>query len=241
MKRVRLILGAVVLAIVGVAALLYLTGIWQFNRPALPVKGVDVSHFQGQIDWPTLAADGGLSFAFVKATEGSGTRDEAFEANWAGARAAGLRTGAYHFFSYDTPGSSQTANFIATVPVESDALPPVIDVEFYGAYYRTPLPPDEVVPELEAMANALREHYGVRPILYVTSKSYSMYVRDRFIDCDIWFRNVISKPSLSDRRDWAFWQYADRARLKGYAGPERFIDLDAFNGDAAAFDRYPER
>lgn len=78
---------------------------------------MDVSSWQGEIDWPTLAGQG-LSFAFIKATEGSGFTDPRFSYNWEQARKTALRVGAYHFFSYDSPGETQADNFIAAVPRE---------------------------------------------------------------------------------------------------------------------------
>ena len=73
-----------------------------------------------------------MDFAFLKATEGSSLQDVRFAQNWANAQAAGVRVGAYHFFSYDSPGETQADNFISAVPVTPGALPPVVDIEFYG-------------------------------------------------------------------------------------------------------------
>ena len=70
------------------------------------VFGVDVSAYQGEVDWVRLAEQG-VDFTFIKATEGSGLQDRWFAANWAGAASAGIRAGAYHFFSYDSPGLTQ--------------------------------------------------------------------------------------------------------------------------------------
>ena len=221
-----------------IAGITLYTGKWHLNNPDHEVRGVDVSHYQGMIDWPVLASQD-VDFAFVKATEGSIYRDETFDANWYGARASGLRTGAYHFFSYDSPGADQAANYINTVPMADDMLPPVIDIEFYGDYYDEPMDPETAVVELSAMIDALRAHYGMRPILYVTDESYELYVADRFEDCDIWIRSTFSKPSLPDGRAWTFWQYTDREKLEGYTGTEAFIDMNVYSGTAAEFSGYP--
>ena len=77
--------------------------------------GVDVSAFQGKIDWHILAGES-ISFAFIKATEGSGYVDDNFEDNWRKASQTDLKIGAYHFFSYDSSGLTQAENFIQTVP-----------------------------------------------------------------------------------------------------------------------------
>lgn len=210
-------------------------GLWPVNNPPYRVKGVDVSHYQGDIDWGTLAGQG-LSFAFIKATEGSTSVDERFAANLDAARQAGLRTGAYHFFSYDSPGASQAEHFIDIVPKFPDMLPPVIDVEFYGDYNRHPADAERVLPELRDMVERLLAYYGRPPILYATGKSYQLYIKDRFDDCGLWIRNVFGVPD----EDWLFWQYTDRARLKGYVGETAYIDMNVFSGDMAGLEALAE-
>ena len=90
------------------------------SRTRYPVRGVDVSHYQGTIDWPVLAAQD-LDFAYIKATEGSSHTDEKFAENWEAAKDTGLRIGAYHFFSFDSPGESQLKHF--TFPLRFPDFP----------------------------------------------------------------------------------------------------------------------
>ena len=113
---------------------LYRMGFVRFNYPDVgryPVLGVDVSHHQGPIRWSELRSSG-ISFAFIKATEGADHQDAAFALNWQQAGAAGVARGAYHFFTFCADGSAQADNFIATVPALGGELPPVADVEFGG-------------------------------------------------------------------------------------------------------------
>ena len=209
-------------------------GLWQFNMPNYPVKGVDVSHYQGDIDWSALAA-GTMRFAFIKATEGSASRDDTFGHNLHGALNAGLRAGAYHFFSYDSPGAAQAENFIGAVPPWRGMLPPVIDVEFYGGYDRRPPDAAAVVPQLRDMVEALAAHYGMRPVIYATGKSFRLYIEGRFDDCDLWIRNVYAAPPSG----WTFWQYSDRGRLGCTSGGTPYIDMNVFHGSAGEFEAYP--
>lgn len=221
-------------------ALCFYNGVLQFNNPSrqtYPVRGVDVSAYQGEIDWETLAGQD-IQFAFLKATEGSAHTDPRFQDNWDGARQTDLRVGAYHFFSYDSPGERQAAHFIATVPKAAGMLPPVVDVEFYGDKEKHPPEPEQVRAQLHGMLDLLEAHYGTRPILYATEKSYRLFLAGDFGEYDIWIRNVLTRPKLSDGRTWAFWQYSNRARLEGYQGKERFIDLNVFAGNHEAFARY---
>lgn len=238
-SRRWVLIGALTAALLGLGAfwVLWNAGVIMLNNPLdseYPVRGVDVSAYQGEIDWPTLA-DQDIDFAFIKATEGSSFRDSRFEYNWAESQATHLRVGAYHFFSYDSAGSTQAENFIATVPVLESALPPVVDVESYGDKERNPPAREDVQALLNELLAALETHYGVKPILYATGKSYKMYIQGDYSEYPIWIRDVFLTPSLSDGRAWTFWQFTDRARLTGYAGEERFIDLNVFHGTAEEF------
>ena len=132
-KLIRVGITVFCIMLASIAVLFYYGIIW-FNNPDqvdYPVMGVDVSAFQGEIDWHILAGES-ISFAFIKATEGSGYVDDNFEDNWRKASQTDLKIGAYHFFSYDSSGLTQAENFIQTVPKSSDTLPPVVDIEFYG-------------------------------------------------------------------------------------------------------------
>lgn len=221
---------------------LYFEGVLIWNEPSkddYPISGVDVSSYQGEIDWAVLAAEG-IDFAFIKATEGSTYTDRCFETNLEGALATSLRVGAYHFFSYDSSGETQAEHFIEVVPKVEGMLPPVVDVEFYGDYFDAPADKEDVLPELSAFIDALEAHYGVKPIIYVTDKAYELYIAGEFPENDIWFRDILSSPSLSDGREPTFWQYSNRARLEGYEGEERFIDMNVFCGNREEFRNYPQ-
>ena len=198
------------------------------------VKGVDVSSYQGEIDWQTLSEQG-ICFAFIKATEGSSFTDPYFVRNFTQAQMTQLKVGAYHFFSYDSAGKTQAENFIAAVEPFEGMLPPVIDLEFYGNYYTSPPARADVEPQLKAMLQHLERHYGQRPVIYATERSYRLYLAGDYANYDIWLRDVRGVPRLSDGRAWTFWQCSDRAQLDGYSGKERFIDMNVFFGDAAVF------
>lgn len=209
----------------------------QFSANKYPVKGVDVSFYQGEIDWQTLAEQD-IHFAFIKATEGSSFTDPKFEYNYAQAAKNDLRIGAYHFFSYDSAGKTQAENFISKVYPISNMLPPVVDVEFYGDKEENLPDRESAVRELTVLLTELEDHYGMKPIIYATEKSYKLYIVDEFSQYDIWIRNVITKPTLSDDREWTFWQYTNRARLTGYQGDEKYIDVNVFSGTLQEFENY---
>lgn len=98
---------------------------------AYDVRGVDISHYQGTVDMREIEHQD-MKFIFIKATEGSHNVDEKFYENWGNASKTKLFTGAYHFFSFDSPGKKQAENYIATVGNLAGKLIPVVDVEYYG-------------------------------------------------------------------------------------------------------------
>ncbi len=199
------------------------------ERAAYPVQGIDVSHHQGEIDWPAVRADG-VDFAYIKATEGGDFRDPRFAANWRAAGRAGLPRGAYHFFTLCRPGADQARNFITTVPASADALPPAVDLEFVGNCARRPARA-EFLRELRTFLGALEDRYRVKPILYTTHDFYDRYLRGEFSSYGFWLRSLYFEPQFPDRA-WLFWQFHDRGRRRGIAGP---VDLNVYRYDRAAF------
>ncbi len=233
----RLLVFLALLIVFSTFGYMYFNGILRLSNPSkkkYPVRGVDVSHYQGDIDWDTLANQG-IDFAFIKATEGSSHVDKNFAINWEKASQADIVIGAYHFFSFESSGLTQAENFIKTVPSVQGTLPPAVDVEFYGAFSKNPPDAATVRLELEKFINAVEAHYGKKVVIYTTQTVYSLYIENYFQDNPLWIRNVYSRPILSDDREWTFWQYSDRGRLNGYDGVERFIDLNVFNGTREEF------
>lgn len=241
MKKKIIALIFILIALTGaVSIFLVWNGIILLNNPSeekYPVRGVDVSSYQGKIDWQVLSSQN-ISFAFIKATEGSTYVDECFENNYTQAQKTNLRIGAYHFFSFDSSGKTQAENFITTVPLIQNMLPPVVDLEFYSDNKNNPPETENVRKQLDDLLKKLEEYYSLKPIIYATQKSYSMYLSENYMEYDIWIRNVISLPSLDDSRKWTFWQFTNREKLNGYDGKEKFIDLNVFNGTTDDFNNY---
>ena len=221
-------------------ALLYYFGVLKYNNPSLtqyPVRGVDVSSYQGDINWEILSQQS-IAFAFIKATEGSSSVDRCFEINFNNALQTDLRVGAYHFFSFDSSGETQADNFIANVPKARATLPPVVDFEFYADKKKNPPNPYNLREELNILLNRLENRYEVKPIIYATKESYNLYLSGYYDGYDIWVRSVFTAPKSFENQSWTFWQYTNRERLDGYKGTERYIDMNVFNGTADEFSNY---
>lgn len=202
------------------------------DRARFPVRGVDVSHHQGAIDWTALKT-GGIAFAYIKASEGGDFRDPKFAENWRGAARAGIARGAYHFFTLCRKGSAQARLFIAVVPKTPGALPPAVDLEFGGNCARRPSRAALQI-ELASFLKALEAHYRVRPILYTTRAFHDAYLRGAFKGYGFWVRSIYLEPDFRTS-SWLIWQFHERARKPGITGP---VDLNVFRGGAKAFARW---
>lgn len=194
------------------------------------IHGIDVSKYQGNIDWQAVK-DAGVDFAYIKATEGGDARDAKFEANWSGARAAGIPRGAYHFVYWCRPPHEEIGNFKAVVPNEPDALPPVLDVEATPTSKtctRT-LIREEVLQDMRRMLEEMERHYGKKPIIYSSVDFYQAILHsDALSDYPIWVRSTKYHPQVRyGSRKWTFWQYRSDGNIPGISGS---VDQNAFNG-----------
>lgn len=218
------------LGLVGATFALQRAGTIQLNAPD-PERyrwlGIDVSHHQGAIDWPAVAASG-VAFAYIKSTEGRDFRDRRFEENWTGARDAGIPRGAYHFFTFCSPGAAQAAHFLEVVPPEAEALTPVVDVEFVGNCEGHGELAD-VRRELERFVEAVEQAWQRPILLYATPDALDRVVGDALPGRPIWIRSVFREPAPDAHRGWLVWQFSDTARIPGIAGP---VDRDALRPGA---------
>lgn len=219
-------LGAVGVLVLAVVYSYFAT--YEPNRENYPVRGIDVSHHQGTIDWPEVASDD-VEFAFMKATEGGDFVDPRFQQNWRESDQAGIPRGAYHFFTYCRPAKEQAANFIATVPREAQSLPPVLDLEYLGNCRARPSI-EEMRREILTWLDRVESHYGQGAILYVTHEFYDAYLSHMTIDRQLWLRSLVREPSFA--RPWTIWQYHNRGSVRGIEGPvdlniARAAELDA--------------
>lgn len=254
-KRILVLLAAAVVAVALVAG-----GYWLVRSKIVQVNpwfvsaqatiGVDVSEHQGAVDMGVLA-DQGVSFVYIKATEGSSHVDACFADNWAHAHAVGLPAGAYHFFSFDSPGADQAQSFIDTVgeieglaaagsgdaPAASGStLVPVVDVEWYADKKANPPARADVVRELGAYLQALEAHYGAKPMIYTTRDVYDAFIAGAFDDYAIWASSTFLPASIYWGDRWLVWQYSDLGLLEGYDGREEHIDLNVLASGASVDD-----
>lgn len=201
----------------------------QQHKPlTFEVHGIDVSHFQGEIDW-ALVRDQGVSFAFIKATEGLSHCDTMFYKNWKGIKQANLKRGAYHFFTPEIDGSQQAQNFLMNVNLQNGDLPPVLDMEITDHAN-----PEVLVQNIQDWIKVVSTAFEAKPIIYTNLKSYFRFIAGRFDEYPVWIARYNDKvPDLGNNKKWSFWQYNNNGTLKGIG---QDVDLNAFYGSYAELD-----
>lgn len=191
--------------------------------------GIDVSYYQGVIDWNRAKA-GGTEFAFIRVSDGARFRDPKFDANWANAKSAGVIRGAYQFFR-PTQNIEAQANIMiqAVGRYQPGDLPPVIDVEADGG-----LAPAAVAAKAKQWVELVKAGTGAAPIIYTGKYFWRDEVGGSrvFSDHALWIAQYTSKcPDLPlPWSRWTFWQNTDRGRIDGIRGN---VDLNKFNGTLA--------
>jgi lysozyme len=202
-----------------------------------PVHGIDVSKWNGPIDWHTVRKSG-VAFAFLKATEGTDRLDSRFHDYWRGAKAAGVAHAPYHFYYFCSTADAQADWFIANVPKDAVQLPPVLDAEWNPASPTCKIrpPAEEVRAALQRFMDRIERHYGKRPIIYTTVDFHRDNLVGHFDNYHFWLRSVANHPeNIYAARKWAFWQYTSTGVVPGISGD---TDINVFAGSAAHWKKW---
>lgn len=190
-------------------------------RPALrsgEVYGIDVSSHQKPLDWRKVYDDD-IRFVYVKATEGSSWQDPMFRGHIQGARDAGLRAGAYHYFSLCSPGKTQAANFLRTAAHDDRMLEPVLDLEHSPHCGQRP-GREQVYKEIDAYIGSVEATTGKDVMLYVGDDFDRDYgIRQRYADAEYWQLRYLRRPADSHR----IWQVGNFFAVDGAPGK---VDLN---------------
>ena len=201
----------------------------EVNYPeGFDIHGIDVSHYQGDIDWEILRNQGTIDdcpirFVMIKATEGATKVDENFEDNFFQAREYGFTRGAYHFYSTRSSAADQARFFIRNVKLENGDLPPVLDVEHKPKGQTTEAFKKSVLEWLQIV----EKHYGVKPILYTYYKFKMENLNDSVFDQYPYWIAHYYVDSVEYQGQWKFWQHTDAGSLPGIKGP---VDFNIYNG-----------
>lgn len=194
------------------------------------LRGIDVSHYQQQIDWAKLLARQPLEFAFVKATEGSDYTDSLFCRNWEALARYGVRRGAYHFFRAYGCGYDQALHFLETVKMQPGDLLPVLDIETTDG-----IPTEIMLEEARIWLQTVENVLHVKPIIYSNQHFYEKYLAGWFDAHPLWVaRYSTAQPVLTTGKNWHFWQYSNEGCLEGISHK---TDLNVFAGTPEMLDQ----
>ncbi len=190
------------------------------------IKGIDVSHWQGNVNW-TKVRNSGIIFAFVKATQGTSYVDPNFEENIQSANSAGLYVGAYHFAEPENYNARDEAtHFVNTIKpyLCKGYLRPVLDLEDGSS-----LGKEELSKWVNEFMIEVFNLTGIKPIIY-TNPNYAENYLDSSVDqWNLWIANYgVSSPSTGIWDSWTFWQYTDKGSVSGVSGD---VDMDYYNGN----------
>lgn len=179
-------------------------------------RGIDVSKFQGKINWTKVAKDKSIKFVYIKATEGTSIQDPYYKANIANARKAGLLVGSYHLYSSKTTAYQQFANFKKMVKKSEQDLVPVLDIEGHhsGRLY---------MERVDKLLELMEKEYGVKPMIYTSEKLYKEHLSGKkYRQYHIFIANYRRAPTVR----YTLWQYTETGHLSGISG---CVDFSKFN------------
>lgn len=177
-------------------------------------EGIDVSHYQGNIDWNTVVKNANISYAYLKATEGATLVDDTYERNLREAKQAGLLVGSYHFYRPNTDWKAQFENLTQNVRPNDQDLVPIIDIEHIGNVSKK-----KFIEDLTAFIQEVQKYYGAKPLLYTFQNFYNKHLVGTFPDYH-WMiaKYKTEEPQLNDNKQYIIWQYTAKGRISGIKG-----------------------
>ena len=179
-------------------------------------RGIDVSKFQGIIDWKKVAKDSSIKFVYIKATEGTSIRDPYYKTNIAKARKAGLLVGSYHLYSSKTTAYQQMANFKSMVKKSEQDLIPVLDIEGHHSGRLN-------MARVDKLLELMESEYGVRPMIYTSEKVYKLhFAGKKYRKYHIFIANYRRTPRVR----YTLWQFTESGHVSGIKGK---VDISHFD------------
>lgn len=198
------------------------------NSSQTPVLGIDISHFQGDVNWQKVQ-NANIAFVYDKATQGIHFTDPDYVENKKGAHAFSLLHGSYHFYTSDQGGKEQADHFIEVIDYGPGDMPPMLDLEQASIKGNVDIPvlQKEILIWLKEVENKL----GVKPIIYTNHPFGNRYLNyTDFGEYELWIAEYgVKKPKIPNvwkDKGWLIWQRTDRGTIEGVVGE---VDHDLFN------------
>jgi GH25 family lysozyme M1 (1,4-beta-N-acetylmuramidase) len=191
------------------------------------LKGIDVSYYQGTVNWPVVKS-AGIKFAIARVNDG-GFMDPKFDENWEAIKAMGLARGAYQFFRPGKDASAMADVLISKIgQLGPGDLPPTLDVEATDGES-----PSSIVAKIHVWVDKVKAATGRTPIIYTGRYFWNDNVgTSEFNHHPLWLAAYTSGcPNTPDAWDsWRMWQHSGSGTVPGISGD---VDLNLFNGTEA--------
>ncbi len=178
-------------------------------------RGIDVSKYQGTVNWPKVAKDSTIKFVYIKATEGTSIQDPMYRTNITKAKKAGLLVGSYHLYSSKTTAYQQMGNIRKVIKKSEQDLVPVLDIEGHhsGRLY---------MERVDKLLELMEKEYGVKPIIYTSEKVYKLHFSGKkYAKYHIFIANYRGYPTTR----FTLWQYTETGHCPGISGCVDFIRI----------------
>ena len=178
-------------------------------------RGIDVSKYQGNINWTKVAKDSTIKFVYIKATEGTSIQDPMYCTNITKAKKAGLLVGSYHLYSSKTTAYQQMGNIRKMIKKNEQDLVPVLDIEGHhsGRLY---------MERVDKLLELMEKEYGVKPIIYTSEKVYKLHFSGKkYAKYHIFIANYRGYPTTR----FTLWQYTETGHCPGISGYVDFIRI----------------
>ncbi len=183
------------------------------------LRGIDVSHYQGDVDWAKVKT-AGMHFGIAKSTEGLSYVDPKFNKNWKNIAAAGLYRGTYHFFVANDDPLKQADHFINTVgSIENHHINPILDLEASIG----DLTVEQYQKNVLIWLNRVEEKMGVLPLIYTDHPFGNANLNnEKFSKYKLWLAEYGAKhanvPDSWSDKGWSAWQFTSHDHLNGVNG-----------------------
>jgi lysozyme len=205
---------------------------YHFEGGTMKVQGIDVSNWQGDINWVEVAKTG-VRFAFIKATEGTGYVNPKFDRYVRDATAAGIHCGAYHFWRPSTDQTAEALWFVKNAVGIPLALPPVLDIEVPDPTHTS----NRLADKISVWLKIVEDRFQRKPIIYTGPAFADQFIESRFGGYPLWIAHYgVREPRLPKSwKSWQFHQYTQSGTCRGIVGA---VDQNVFNGDDDEFNAY---
>ncbi len=192
--------------------------------PEAKYDGIDISSYQGYIDWAKVSSDKDIRFVYIKATEGATYHSPHYAHNVTQARRHGLLVGSYHYLTSSSTIDEQFDNFSKFALKSVQDLIPMLDVEVRGDWSRS-----QLIDSVDKFCQLVEDLYGVQPMIYSTMGFYNKNLTPHFNKHHLYIgRYSNTEPEINWEGEYTIWQYSETGIIPGI---DAYVDLCRYRKD----------